>query len=86
MSLPDGLIALPGSSRANKTGSWRTFRPVVDEEKCIACSTCVPFCPEGIIVVTREDKYRTDYDFCKGCGICAQVCPVQALRMEREVR
>ena len=23
-----------------------------------------------------------EYEFCKGCGICAKVCPVNAIRME----
>jgi pyruvate ferredoxin oxidoreductase delta subunit len=25
-----------------------------------------------------------DYRFCKGCGVCANECPVDAIKMERE--
>ncbi|WP_435789521.1 4Fe-4S binding protein [Clostridium sp.] len=25
-----------------------------------------------------------DYDFCKGCGICSNICPKDAIKMERE--
>jgi Pyruvate/2-oxoacid:ferredoxin oxidoreductase delta subunit len=25
-----------------------------------------------------------DYDFCKGCALCVEVCPVDALSMEPE--
>ena len=68
----------PGSSKNYKTGSWRTFKPVLDKEKCIDCENCVLFCPEGCI----NKDYEIDYDYCKGCGICANVCPVKCIKME----
>lgn len=34
--------------KAPKTGEWGTEFPEVDE-KCIACGTCVSFCPEAAI-------------------------------------
>ena len=43
------VVREPGSSRKNKTGSWRTFKPVHDREKCIECGICYYFCPEGCI-------------------------------------
>ncbi len=69
----------PGSTRNNKTGSWRTFKPILDKDKCIDCGNCVLFCPEGCI----NKDYDIDYDYCKGCGICAEECPVEAIKMER---
>ena len=69
----------PGSTRKNKTGSWRTFNPI-KSEKCIQCGICYNFCPEGCI----SQEIEIDYDYCKGCGICAEECPVKAISMERE--
>lgn len=74
------VVKEPGSTRKNKTGSWRTFKPILDKEKCIDCGNCVLFCPEGCI----NKEYDIDYDYCKGCGICAEECPVKAIKMERE--
>ncbi|NTU66579.1 MAG: 4Fe-4S binding protein [Candidatus Moranbacteria bacterium] len=72
--------------KAPKTGNWRYMRPEVDKEKCIGCTTCVPFCPDVSIEMKKwkdgeKDKADIDYDFCKGCGVCADVCPVKAIRM-----
>jgi len=75
-----GHVKDVGSSKNTKTGGWRTFKPVIDNERCVDCGTCWTFCPEPCI--TREDgKYIVDFDYCKGCGICAYECPVKAIEM-----
>ena len=70
----------PSSSKAD----WRTFQPVVDEEKCIGCKQCWMLCPDGSIDMV-ENKCVINYDFCKGCGICAEECPTNAIEMKMEV-
>lgn len=80
------VVDEPGSSKANKTGSWRTFRPLVSD-KCIACGLCVQYCPEGCIrIVEKGGKKKAviDYDYCKGCLICVGQCPSKAITSERE--
>jgi len=79
----------PGIGEAGMTGEWRDSRPVIDEAKCTpvrknkpACFLCWLYCPEA--VVTRTIPVRIDMDYCKGCGICAQVCPVHAIAMVEE--
>jgi pyruvate ferredoxin oxidoreductase delta subunit len=73
-------ISRPKTGAVGKTGSWRTFRPEIDEELCNKCGNCEKFCPDGVI----DREYNIDLDFCKGCGICADVCPKKAIKMVRE--
>ena len=80
------VVKEPGSTAKNKTGTWRTFRPVVTD-KCIGCGICTMYCPEGAITVKEvKGKKRAviDYDICKGCLICIEVCPQKAITSEKE--
>ena len=84
----EGAVIAHDLSKAPKTGDWRYMKPVVDKEKCIGCTTCVPYCPEASIIMKnyqegQKDKADIDYDFCKGCGVCATVCPVKAITMQK---
>lgn len=62
------------------TGDWRTQRPVLDQEACIACGTCLLYCPVNSIRKS-DGKFTICYDYCKGCGICAHECPKNAITM-----
>jgi len=72
----------------------------VDQDKCIACKRCFPYCPMGRIqTFKRHEKIHgrvfieIDQDACTDCGMClrADICPVKALyqpqdEWPREVR
>ena len=77
-----GVIKKPGSSKQVKTGSWRTFKPIVTD-KCIGCGICVQFCPEGCMKI-KDKKVEIDYDYCKGCLICVNECPKKAITCKKE--
>ncbi|HHH79657.1 MAG: 4Fe-4S binding protein [Thermoplasmata archaeon] len=77
-------ISYPKKGAMGKTGSWRVFKPILDKDKCIKCLRCWIFCPEGTIIRKKDDSVEIDYEYCKGCGVCANVCPVKAIVMERE--
>lgn len=84
------LIAQPGTSLNNKTGPWRTKKPLTDLNVCIGCSLCAKICPEGCILMKPSLKFNgklkpeTDYDYCKGCALCVHECPVKAIKMEND--
>ena len=76
-----GVILEAGNSVENPTGTWRTYRPVWDGEKCIQCLRCWILCPDSSIISKDGKVAGIDYEHCKGCGICAEECPVKAIKM-----
>lgn len=54
----------------------------VDENTCIACELCVPYCPMGAIVM--DGVAVIDQNECVDCGVCSRskVCPVEAFIYE----
>ena len=76
------VITTPGSSKQNKTGSWRTFKPILDKEKCIDCDNCIIFFPD----LCLNKQHDIDYDYFIGCVICANECPSDAIVMVKEYR
>ena len=98
-TLREGLAARP-SQFARSTcfeaghltsvnAGWRSVRPVIDAEQCTLCLNCYMYCPDGTIAKVRDDEgvcvaVVVDYDFCKGCGVCAKVCPVPCIAMVDE--
>lgn len=69
---------------ATNTGIWRIERPEVNIEDCVFCGTCQKHCPPNVISVEKADENRGvhfDWNYCKGCGICANVCPKKCIQM-----
>lgn len=50
----------------------------INPDTCVQCKRCIKElgCP-GIVL--REGKAAIEQSLCTGCGLCAQVCPVQAI-------
>ncbi|MBE0478243.1 4Fe-4S binding protein [Candidatus Aerophobetes bacterium] len=81
-----GLILEAGNAEKYLTGSWRTFRPVLNKEKCTNCLLCWIYCPDSSVIVEEEKTKGFLYSHCKGCGICANVCPFDAIEMIEEAK
>ncbi|MDR2963020.1 MAG: 4Fe-4S binding protein [Bacteroidales bacterium] len=64
---------------------WRSERPVLVAERCTLCYQCYMYCPEATVFkITGAVDF--DFDYCKGCGICAEVCAAKAITMIPEKR
>ncbi len=77
----DGVGVGPASSWQNLTGRWKWSTPKYKKERCIQCLRCWWSCPDAAIIRLEDDFMKWDLDYCKGCGICAEICPVDAIDM-----
>jgi NADPH-dependent glutamate synthase beta subunit-like oxidoreductase len=52
---------------------------------CFECDNCFGVCPDNAVIkLGAGNKYKFNYDYCKGCALCATECPCGAIRMEPE--
>ena len=71
---------------------WRDEIPVCNDAKCQCDEICLSeaLCPDATGFIVRKgiegarQGYRVDVDYCRGCGICAEVCVFGALKMVTE--
>lgn len=70
------------------------FRGLVDlrAEKCIKCYQCVKICPAGCLAIEHSEtaekkkelkKFDYNMELCCFCGLCEQVCPTDAVYMNK---
>ncbi|MHA1799941.1 MAG: 4Fe-4S dicluster domain-containing protein [Candidatus Helarchaeota archaeon] len=66
------------------------YVPILDENLCVKCGTCIKKCPmDAIFHIWPTEKDSSDEkiviksDFCIGCGVCAVNCPKNAIKMEK---
>ena len=52
---------------------------------CFECDNCYGVCPDNAVIkLGPGNRFRFNYDYCKGCGVCAQECPCGAITMVAE--
>ncbi|MHB1340966.1 MAG: 4Fe-4S binding protein [Coriobacteriia bacterium] len=78
------VIPESGNSSEYVTGGWRSERPERDDDKCTQCLLCWIVCPDSAINTENEKVTTFNLAHCKGCGVCANECPVEAITMVPE--
>ena len=76
-----GVVVQPGTTRDQKMSGWRVYRPHFKQEKCIGDRSCELCCPDGAVFSEGKRKFQVDLDACKGCGVCAEMCPLDDIVM-----
>lgn len=85
---------VPKEYRTNKKevyGNLSMQQALGEAERCFSCGmcdycdTCYLFCPDASVVRQEDGRISViDYEYCKGCGICANECPIGVIEMEEE--
>jgi 2-oxoacid:acceptor oxidoreductase delta subunit (pyruvate/2-ketoisovalerate family) len=80
--LPAGGTVVRDPALQPHTGGWRTgTKPSVNLSLCVNCLLCWLHCPDSAVRLDGTTFTGFDLDYCKGCEICAEVCPVGAIEM-----
>jgi len=52
---------------------------------CFECDNCYGVCPDNAVIkLGPGNRFKFNYDYCKGCGICVEECPCGAIVMVPE--
>lgn len=52
---------------------------------CFECDNCYGVCPDNAVIkLGVGQRFKFNYDYCKGCGLCAAECPCGAIEMVAE--
>ena len=57
----------------------------IDKDKCNICNTRFKFFSTNAITVGEDGKAEIDESLCIGCGACVNVCPEEAITLERDL-
>jgi NAD-dependent dihydropyrimidine dehydrogenase PreA subunit len=56
-----------------------TYKPEVDDEKCIGCEECVEVCPVDVYEIQDEKAVPVNWEECTGCESCVEICESDAI-------
>jgi uncharacterized protein (DUF362 family)/Pyruvate/2-oxoacid:ferredoxin oxidoreductase delta subunit len=77
------LNILPLVRYFGKRKAQKEPRPLFDPHICIGCGKCVTICPAQTLHLDANKKVVVNYRHCIRCYCCHEVCPVDAITIEK---
>lgn len=66
------------AAESKEVGIHGTAKPMITDEECIQCESCVKTCLDRVITL-KDGRPVINEDYCKVCGDCIRVCPTGTL-------
>jgi coenzyme F420-reducing hydrogenase delta subunit/Na+-translocating ferredoxin:NAD+ oxidoreductase RNF subunit RnfB len=76
------LLEQLGYGKEAITLKRNSLKVTVDKDLCIACGTCVAYCPYHAPKLESIGGISFDLEACRGCGLCVALCPAFALDLD----
>ena len=73
---------MPHDGRVKRTSEKENQNagvPVIDRDLCIACGSCVDYCPGGAVKIVDGKATVVDARACTYCTECEAICPTGAI-------
>ncbi len=74
-------IGMGCAAREGKLQQHSNLCPLVNKESCMACGSCIDWCPASAIAL-KDEKADIDSSRCIGCGECVIICPEGAITIQ----
>ena len=74
-------IGMGCAAREGKLQQHSNLSPKVDKKLCVACKSCIDWCPQSAISL-KDKKASIDPNKCIGCGECIVICPQGAIDIQ----
>jgi len=68
------------AARGGKLFMHSSSKPVIEQDKCVACGLCKESCPQEAITWNADKQAMIAYDRCIGCGQCIAMCQYGAVK------
>ena len=59
------------------------FGKIKIKESCTLCNACINSCRTEAIIKKKNNKIEFIHALCIGCGLCAEICPENAIEIEK---
>ena len=63
-----------------------TVLPILNYERCTACSLCSAYCPTGAVSMDAGKPAITNPQACSYCGLCEDICPSGAIELSYQIQ
>ncbi len=78
-------VGMGCATRRGKMQQHKSLGPILHEDKCAGCGSCLEVCGPGALSLSAEGKIQVDRAVCVGCGACFHACAKGGLEIDWKI-